>query len=263
MVELSKVLGKASVYSEKGVSVMGMGMKIIGLIPARSGSKRIQGKNMALLNGKPLLQYAIESALESEMFNEIVVTSNWRECQNLALKFGVAYLSRPDEICHDHSHDFEFVSHALSQDKYLDFDIFVILRPTSPFRTAATIRRALAEFQELEGDSMRAVSLTRCHPRKSWQISGTVMHPYFADDEINGFPAYDQATQALGPVYCQNGCIHVAWTETLERYGNVSGKVIVPFLTEGYEEIDINDSMDLAFAEMLMLAQDMRGKQDG
>ena len=86
------------------------------------------------------------------------------------------------------------------------------------------------------------------------------MHPYFADDEINGYPAFDLATQALGPVYCQNGCIHVAWTETIWRYGTVSGKTIAPFLTEGYEGIDINDSMDLAFAEMLMLAQDMRGK---
>lgn len=232
-------------------------MKIIGIIPAREGSKRVQGKNMVLLNGKPLLQYAIEYAIVSEQFNEIVVSSDWSKCLELAEHMGVSTIKRPAELCRDESHDYEFVKHTL--DEYRGFDCFAILRPTSPFRTAATIRRAMQQFHtEPFGDSLRAVAPTVNHPRKSWWVTKEYLVPYSGTNLVNGFPAYDMPTQALGPVYCQNGCIHVAWTATLEQFGNVSGGLIKAFVTKDYEGIDINTPEDLAFAEMLMLAQDVR-----
>jgi N-acylneuraminate cytidylyltransferase len=233
-------------------------MKILGIIPGRSGSKRVPKKNMAMLGGKSLLQRAIDGAIEAGCFDEIVISSNWNECLTLAKENGVRALRRPDELCRDESHDYEFVKHTL--DKYQGFDCFAILRPTSPFRTGATINRALWTFFDMECDSLRAVGPTVNHPRKSWWLQDGYLRPYSGTSPVNGFPAYDMPTQALGPVYCQNGCIHIAWTEVIERYGNVSGKQIRAFLTEGYEGLDINSPADLAFAEMLMLAQDMGGK---
>jgi N-acylneuraminate cytidylyltransferase len=230
-------------------------MKILGLIPARSGSKRVPGKNMAMLNGKPLLQYAIDGAVESKVFDEIVVTSNWDECLTLAKLNGVRALNRPAKLCRDESHDFEFVKHAFG--KYRGFDCFAILRPTSPFRTAVTIKRAMDTFFDRECDSMRAVGPTCNHPRKSWKVADGYLEAYHRNDTVKGFPAYDMPTQALGPVYCQNGCIHIAWVETVEKYGNVSGKTIRAFFTEGWEGLDINSPADLAFAEMLMLSEDI------
>jgi CMP-N-acetylneuraminic acid synthetase len=230
-------------------------MKIIGLIPARKGSKRIIGKNMALLGGKPLLQRAIETAKASwfrKIFDEIVVSTDWKECADLAKSLGVGYIMRPSEISQELSHDYEWVKHAL--DIYTGFDLFIILRPTSPFRTMATIERALYNFEWSvdKSDSLRAVSKTSAHPRKSWIIDGGWMIPYQASKSINGFPPYDMATQVLGEVYCQNGCIHIARTDVLKRFGNVSGEKIAPFFTIGYEGVDINTRDDLQYAEWLI-----------
>ena len=226
-------------------------MKIIGLIPARRGSKRVPGKNMMLLNGKPLLQYAIDSAKKSGVFREIVVTSDWDRCLDLAEESGVKALARPAKLCRDESHDFEFVKHTLG--KFKGFDVFAILRPTSPFRTAETIKRAMMIFVNTECDSMRAVTRTPAHPRKSWVMAGEIMKPYVRNlNNVRGYPGYDMPTQALGDVYVQNGCIHIAWVKTVEKYGNVSGKKIAPFHTKELEGIDINSPMDLMYADWIM-----------
>jgi CMP-N-acetylneuraminic acid synthetase len=223
-------------------------MRIIGLIPTRRGSKRLPGKNMALLNGKPLLWYAIDAAKRSGIFDEIVVSTDWLQCVTLAENMGVNALLRPPELCTDTAHDYQWVKHAL--DNYLGFDVFVILRPTSPFRTADTIKRAMEAFKSRPCDSMRAVEKTSAHPLKSWKLWNGEIVPY-KEKSINGFPCYDLSTQSLGEVYVQNGCIHVAWVKTLE-YGNVSGKTIRPFFTEGREGVDVNNEFDLIFAETLL-----------
>jgi CMP-N-acetylneuraminic acid synthetase len=205
---------------------------------------------MVLLNGKPLLQYAIDSAKKSGVFGEIVVTSDWDRCLDLAEESGVKALARPAKLCTDESHDLEFVKHALG--KFKGFDVFAILRPTSPFRTAETIRRAMMIFINTECDSMRAVARTPAHPRKSWVMTGDCMEPYSPGGPVRGFPAYDMPTQDLGDVYVQNGCIHIAWVETVVKYGNVSGKKIAPFHTKELEGIDINSPMDLMYADWIM-----------
>jgi N-acylneuraminate cytidylyltransferase len=198
--------------------------------------------------------------VESKVFDEIVVTSNWDKVLSLARKNGIKALRRPEKYCTDASHDCEFVKHAL--DKFPGFDLFAILRPSSPFRTGKTIRRALEQFDK-NADSLRAVGPTRNHPRKSWTVADGYLKA-FTEPDVWRFEKtimqYDMPTQALGDVYCQNGCLHLAWTRTVKRYGNVSGAVIQAFFTKGYEGIDINTPEDLAFAEMLMLAKDMGGK---
>lgn len=225
-------------------------MKIIGLIPSRRGSKRLPGKNMALLGGKPLLRWAIEGAKKSGIFDAIAVTTDWPACVELAENMGVNALCVGDPIHTDACHDFMWVEHALCC--FPGFDLFVILRPTSPFRTGETIRRAVDQFLDAPpADSMRAVERTPAHPLKSWKMLDGLMIPY-KPREVDGFPAFDMPTQRLGDVYVQNGCIHVAWTKTMERFGNVSGQKIKPFLTEGREGIDINNPEDLRYAEWIM-----------
>lgn len=230
-------------------------MKIIGLIPARKGSKRIPGKNMALLCGKPLLQYAIEGAKASGVFGRIAVSSDYEPWLDWVSVFApdVDRILRPSEISQDLSHDFEWVKDAL--ERFDPFDIFVILRPTSPFRAGETIRRAITQFEKKDIDSMRAVEKTKHHPRKSWvKAMFGLMVPYvpWYDNEIEPFPSYDLPIQSLGEVYTQNGCIHIAKTEVIEKFGNVSGDNIAPFFTEGYEGLDINTPEDLQYAEWIM-----------
>lgn len=237
-------------------------MKLIGIIPARMGSERIKGKNMVELGGKPLLSYTIEAARDSGVFDEIVVTTNWRDCMDLASALGVSFIERPDVLCESHSTDFEFVEHALEyyfSTKNKVFTVFFILRPTSPFRTAETIRRALEEFKIYQCDSMRAVSLTRDHPEKSWVIRGNDMFSYTAIKSENKIAKdfwrqspYDRSTQSLDDVYCQNGCIHVALTSVLIKYRNVSGVKISPFFTTLLESVNIDTQWDLDFSRFLI-----------
>ena len=226
-------------------------MKIIGLIPARKGSKRIPDKNMAFLNGKPLLRHAIESAMESKIFDRLVVTSNYRtRCLAWIPSDVVDYLYRPAKLCTDEAHDYQWVKHAL--DCNPGFDLFAILRPTSPFRTADTIRRAFAEFDP-SYDSLRAVEPTKHHPYKSWIMKEDRIFPLICcHQEWLFHGSFDLPTQLLPKIYCQNACIHIAKTEVLEKFGNVSGEVIKPFFTKGVEGIDINTPKDLEYAEWIM-----------
>lgn len=224
-------------------------MSAIALIPCRKGSSRLKGKNMALLAGKPLLYWAIKGAIDSGCFSRIVVTTDWDICADVARAMCVDAIMRPPELCTADAHDFQWVSHALHH--FPGFDVFCILRPTSPFRTGNTITRAMEDF--LSGprcDSTRSVSRTPAHPRKSWVVAGKFMFPY-DDGTIMNIPFYDLPTQALGDVYVQNGCIHIAWTATLES-GDVSGLVIRPFVVEGREAVDINTAEDLEWAEYLV-----------
>ncbi len=228
-------------------------MRIIALIPARKGSQRVPGKNMVKLGGITLLRRAIRTAQASGLFETVLVSTNWSECVEEAAISGTPWISRPDEISQDDSHDYQWVKHAL--DEYTGFDIFVILRPTSPFRRADTIRRAVAEFLDRQlAHSMRAVEPTKHHPGKSWEIEGNFMSQEgIPGAGINpGISSFDLPTQALTKVYCQNGCIHVAWTSNLEEFGNVSGNQILPFFTQGDEGIDINTPEDLQYAGWLM-----------
>ena len=240
-------------------------MKIIGLIPARAGSKRIPGKNMALLNGKPLLQYAIESALDTRMFEKIVVSTNWDKAAELAGRFKggppgthVETMMRPDDLCTDTAHDYQWVKHALD---HYHCDIFAILRPTNPFRTAQTIRNAFAAIQP-GCDSVRAIEKTSCHPYKSWiahndgkdPVTGEKLYRLepFIHETIEGVGAFDHPTQLLPEIYVQNACIQISYPGTLEKFGNVTGDYVIPYFTEGIEGFDINQPENLAYAEWIM-----------
>src|SRR5688500_6663767 len=140
---------------------------VVALIPARHGSKRVPGKNIRLLNGHPLLAYTIRAAIDSGVFDAVIVSTDSQETAEMARRYGaeVPFL-RPAEFAGDTSPDIEWLEHLL---KTLgaagrSWDAFSLLRPTSPFRTAATIRRAWNLFTSQTGvDSLRAVELCTQH----------------------------------------------------------------------------------------------------
>ena len=128
------------------------GLRQIALIPARSGSKRLPGKNIKLLRGIPLIAYTIQSALDSNLFSEVIVSTDSREISDIAIKWGASVPAlRPIEYAGDESPDIEWVLHSvnnmISTPKSL-IDCIAILRPTSPLRSADTIVKAFELFQE-------------------------------------------------------------------------------------------------------------------
>ena len=228
----------------------------VALIPARAGSKRVPGKNIRLLAGHPLLAYTIAAARESGVFTAVIVSTDSESIALLARQYGaeVPFL-RPVTMAGDLSPDIEWVRHTLDalEAAGRGADCFALLRPTSPFRQAATIRRAWAEF--VSGgrsiDSLRAVELCRQHPGKMWVLRERRIVPLLADGPSNP-PWHSMPYQALPPVYVQNASLEIAWRRTVSETDTIAGQAIRPFMTEGYEGFDVNDARDWWYAEHLV-----------
>ena len=227
----------------------------VAFIPARHGSKRVPGKNVRVVNGHPMLAYTVAAALESGVFDSVIVSTDSEETAAIARHYGaeVPFL-RPVEYAGDTSPDIEWLEHTLKElmRHGRAWDCFSLLRPTSPFRTADTIRRAWTVFTAQEGvDSLRAVERCAQHPGKMWVVRGDRMFPllpFGPEDQ----PWHSTPYQALPPVYVQNASLEIAWTRVVFERRTIAGDVIVPFMTEGYEGFDINDLEDWLVAERLL-----------
>jgi CMP-N,N'-diacetyllegionaminic acid synthase len=226
---------------------------IVALIPARGGSKRVPGKNVRTLGGHPMLAYTIAAAVDSGIFDGVLVSTDSEEVAAVARHYGaeVPFL-RPAALATDTSPDIEWLEYTLEQLRAggRTWDCFSLLRPTSPFRTAETIRRAWGRFIAQQGvDSLRAVEKCAQHPGKMWVVRGDRMFPLmpFGGDQ----PWHSTPYQALPAVYVQNASLEIAWTRIVREHRTIAGDV-VPFLTEGYEGFDINDEYDWMVAEQLL-----------
>ena len=230
-------------------------MKAVAFVPARQGSKRVPGKNVRLLGGHPVIAYTIVPALESGVFDAVIVSTDSEEIAAVARHYGaeVPFL-RPAQFAGDTSPDIEWLEYTLKelQRRGRTWDCFSLLRPTSPFRTAATIRRAWSRFIAQPGvDSLRAVEKCSQHPGKMWIVEGDRMSPLLPSTPGTQ-PSHSTPYQALPPVYVQNASLEIAWTRVVFEGRTIAGNVLMPFLTEGYEGFDINDPHDWMIAERLI-----------
>ena len=135
--------------------------KVVALIPARSGSKRIPNKNIKLLSGHPLIAYSIVSALESKVFDKVVVSTDSEDIAKISEYYGaeVPFL-RPKNISKDNSIDLELFIHAVNEIIKIDKKIkyVVHLRPTTPFRDPKILDRAIQAFEKNKNfHSLRSV----------------------------------------------------------------------------------------------------------
>lgn len=223
-------------------------IRAVALIPARSGSKRILNKNLQTLGRHPILAYSIASAIESQLFERIIVSTDSENYATVALHYGAEVpFVRPSHFSQDESRDIEWVSHALQKlrESGQEFDIFAILRPTSPLRTASTIQRAFSEFFTHEScDSLRAVEPCSQHPGKMWCISGDLLIPVLPV-QPSGVDWFSSPTQSLPEVWVQNASLEIAYTRCVTELQSISGNLIRAFKTEGLEGFDLNSERDL------------------
>jgi CMP-N,N'-diacetyllegionaminic acid synthase len=232
-------------------------MRKVAFIPARSGSKRIIDKNVRIFFGHPLMAYAIHSALQSEVFDEVICVTDSPRYANLAKIYGATrVLIRPASTASDDSPDVSWVKWALEElrSQGADFEVFSILRPTSPFRSCDTIVRAWAEFSACQpADSLRAVRKCIEHPGKMWVIQDTQMTPLLPF-EIGGVPWHSNQYSALPEIFVQDASLEIAWTKTVTEKSSISGEIIIPFISAGFEGFDINTPEDWERAVQLVVA---------
>ncbi|HQH27058.1 MAG TPA: acylneuraminate cytidylyltransferase family protein [Oligoflexia bacterium] len=228
---------------------------IIGLIPARSGSKRVRDKNIRLLGEHPVIAYTISAARQSGIFSRIIVSTDSELYAEIARHYGaeVPFL-RPPEIAGERSPDIEWVEYTLKRlrDDGARYDCFSILRPTSPFRQPETIQRAWCEFLAEQGvDSLRAVERCAQHPGKMWVIRGRRMFPLLPLGPKEQ-PWHSSQYAALPEVFVQNASLEIAWSRVVFEGRTIAGEVVMPFLTQGAEGFDVNDPFDWEYGRNLL-----------
>jgi CMP-N,N'-diacetyllegionaminic acid synthase len=228
----------------------------IAFIPARSGSKRVKNKNIRLLKGHPLIAYTIAAAKESQIFSEIIVSTDNKEIKEIAKYYGAEVpVLRPKKFAHDLSPDIEWIKHILEflRGKKKDDSHLAILRPTSPFRQANTIKRAWKQYlSESNIDSLRAVEKCRQHPAKMWLVENNRIKPVMIGYDENKTPWHSKPYQALPVVYVQNASLEITKAQVIFKKNTISGEIISPFITENWEGYDINDEKDWFYAEKLL-----------
>ena len=231
-------------------------MQIIAIIPARGGSKGIPKKNIKKLNGKPLIAYSIEKALESKYINDVYVSTDCPYIAKIARIYKAKVpILRPKEISQDFSRDEEFIKHWLD---YLSSslnkipDLIVQLRPTSPIRQIKNIEKGIEMMIENKNaTSLRCLSIPSNNPFKMWRIeeNNTYIKPILECNNI--IDAYDAPRQILPKIYWQNGYMDIIRVKDFLKTGSLSGKNIIGhFIKEKVIDIDTFD--DFKEAEKLL-----------
>lgn len=226
---------------------------MIALIPARAGSKRIPGKNMKSLAGYPLIAYTLAAAKQSQLFDEILVCSDDPDLLAYVETHWLWARTFQREPVPDDQPDVVWVKQALHS-RERRYKTFAILRPTSPFRTADTLRKGAKAFLgALSADSVRAVEKVSQHPGKmwTWEGLGYGIQPLL-NKQQQGVPWHSSPTQSLPDYYVQNSSLEIAWTANVEVHGTIHGRSVYPLFTEGYEGFSIDYARDWREAEYLI-----------
>lgn len=234
-------------------------MNILGIIPARGGSKGIPKKNIKPLQGKPLLQYTIEAAKESELISRVILSSDDPEISGVAEKLGleVPFL-RPQELSQDDTPSLEVVKHALNYfaDQNEIFDTVCLLQPTSPFRRPGLIDQAIKKFMCGKYDSLLSVREipTEFNPRWIFEEKEDLLEIAKEDKIIT-------RRQDLPKAYHRDGAIYLTRTEVIMEQNSLYGNKIGFIETTGDPYINIDGPEDWPKAEEI-LAEFFRKRED-
>jgi N-acylneuraminate cytidylyltransferase len=226
-------------------------MTRLALIPARSGSARLPDKNIALLSGHPLIAYSIAAALKSQCFDAVHVVTDSLLYADIARSYGATVAAlRPDATAQSESPDISWLRWFFDSGFVVGpIEFFSILRPTSPFRQADTIRRAFAVLHDNHrADSVRAVEKTSLHPGKMWRLNGPFLTPLLPF-EHQGTPWHSSQMASLPAIYVQNASLEIARYSCFQESGSIAGNLVAPFLTTEAEGFDINYPLDLEIAK--------------
>jgi N-acylneuraminate cytidylyltransferase len=202
-----------------------------------------------------MLAYSVCAAVDSGVFDAVMCATDSPLYAEVATYYGAEVpCLRPPEISGDKSPDIEWVVWMLRalQERGREYEVFSILRPTNPFRMPDTIRRAWNAFiQENGADSLRAVTRCKQHPGKMWVIRGKRMLPIMPFT-IGATPWHSSQYAALPEVYVQDASLEIGWSRVALESGSIAGEVVVPFVTQGLEGLDINEPEDFWMAERLL-----------
>ena len=225
-------------------------VKILAIIPARAGSKGVKNKNIRIINGKPLLAYSILSARESQLVDEVIVTTDSSKIKSAAEKHGALVpFERPSHVSGDNATDFETIRHTVEQFKqaYNYYpEIIAHLRPTSPYRPKGIVDLCINLLKNSSADSLRCV--TECTgaitPYKMWSVNNKKCLEQILTLSDNKEP-FNTPRQLLPKVYLQTGVLDVVKINTILNKRSMSGDKILSHIVDNEYALDVDDYNDL------------------
>jgi len=216
----------------------------IVVIPARKNSKRIKGKNLRELNGRPLISHSIEYAIKFFSRKNIWVNTDDNIIIDLAEEYNISTYIRPSNLAEDKTSTndviLDFYEHLISEN--INFKNIIILQPTNPIRTKSLITEAIKSFEESNSNSLMSVSILH---KKFGKIKNKKYHP------INY--KIGQRHQDLENLYYENGLIYISSKKSLLENKNYITNDTLPFITDEIGSIvDIDYEEDLKLAELII-----------
>lgn len=200
---------------------------ILGITPARGGSKGIPRKNIKMIAGKPLLAWTIEAAKKSKILDRYIVSTEDKEIAKVASDSGAEVLFRPAHLATDEASTMSVLQHAITN---IPCDITVLLQATSPIRKVGLIDECVKEFIDNRHDSLATGFICKYMEYSKYNLRRQDISGFFYDD---------------GNVYViKSECIR-----TGDRYGKIIGKKII----DKWQNIDIDDEFDFWVAEKILL----------
>lgn len=231
------------------------GKRIVGIIPARGGSKGLSGKNIKMLCGKPLIAWTIEAGLNSKYLDEVMVTTDSEEIADVSRKFGAAVpFLRPQELALDHSTTFEAVQHAIDfyrTNRRTIFDYIVLLEPTSPLREKDDIDKMIEKLISHEQlyDSIISIGEVHEHPSIMKKITGDTLQSFCEEVEMKSRRQDNQ------PAYFPYGVAYIIKTDILLKEKTFYSARNTFYKIKRYQNYEIDDIYDFLAIENIMKYQ--------
>lgn len=236
-----------------------MSEKVLALIPARGGSKRLKNKNILSLGGKPLIAHTIGAALKSKYIDRVIVSTDCEEISAVSQEYGaeVPFL-RSDALATDEASSVDVVIDAVSklEDSGANLKQIILLQPTSPLRKPAHIDEAFESFINKNADAV--ISVTDCEHSPLWSSAlgenGSMEEFYLKRASL-------KRSQDL-PLYVRlNGAIYIIDKELLlKKKSFLPSKNTFAYLMSKESSVDIDDKFDFEFAKYLLQNQQQKEK---
>jgi CMP-N-acetylneuraminic acid synthetase len=235
-----------------------MNKKILGLIPARGGSKGIPNKNIIDLNGKPLINYSINAAKESDFLTKLIVSTDSKEIADIAQLAGanIPFL-RPETLSTDSSAALGVIEHAIDYFASIGeaFDYIVYLQPTSPLRTKEDIDQAIIIMRNSDADSLVSVTdVPHQFGVESLMVEDMNSNEKWVSPLANNQVTKNALRRQEKPHYvARNGpAIVITQPNTIKQFGNFYGNKVASYKMPANRSADIDNIDDLDYVSWLM-----------
>jgi CMP-N,N'-diacetyllegionaminic acid synthase len=226
-------------------------MKILAIILARKGSKRIRHKNKVILENKKLIEYTFALSKKINNFINVLLSTNDDEIIKIAKKYKIlSTWKRPEHLCDHYSPSYKAAIHAYNWYKkyYSKVDGIFVLQPTSPFRSKTTIKKMISLFKTNNKRSIVCVSKCVEHPELMITLENNKLKPYLSKKY------FTLPSQKFKMLYRINGLGYLLSPKTLQREKTLISKNSLCYINNSrVESIDIDDQEDLNLARKIKL----------